>query len=228
MSNRWTLTGVVMAVVMSVACGKSAEQKQAEEAAKAVAEAAKKMEEAGKAAAASGAAAGAEGMAQGLEAMAKGLGALAGQADGKTVEPVSFKELQAAFGVLPGWEMSKPTGEKMTSPVSFSKAEVTYRKGDARITATLTDSGFNQLLLLPFMWVRNMGYEKETETGYEKSTQVAGFPGFEKWDTQRKDGEVNAFVNKRFILQLEGSNLDDPKVLHELAKATNLGKLPTN
>ncbi len=82
--------------------------------------------------------------------------------------------------------MGKPTGEKMTAPVSYSKASVTYRKGDAHIEATLVDSGFNQLLLLPYTWIQNMGYEKETEHGYEKAVKVAGHPGFEKWDSAGK------------------------------------------
>jgi hypothetical protein len=141
------------------------------------------------------------------------------------VEPVSFKELQTAFTPLAGWEMAKPTGERMTAPVSYSKAEVTYRKGESTIEANLTDSGLNPLLLLPFTWIQNMGYEKETEDGYEKAVKVAGRPGFEKWNASQKSGEVNAFIGKRFILQLEGRNIDDPKVLHALASATDLGKL---
>jgi hypothetical protein len=235
MRTSWRRVGAALAVVGALlggACGKSAEQKQAEETARAVEEAAKKMEEAGKKLEEAGkemeksGQAGAESMAKGLEAMAQGFGALAGAQNGKTVEPVSFKELQTAFGVLPGWEMGKPTGERMTAPVTFSSAKVTYRKGDAEIRATLTDSGFNQLLFIPFTMAMTAGYERETESGYEKSTSVAGFPGMEKWDSDGKAGEVSAFVNKRFILQLEGSNLEDTKVLHELAKATNLGKLP--
>ncbi len=225
MSRRWVAAMLAAAFAASAGCGKSAEEKQREEAAKAIEEAARKMEEAAQTMEKEGAK-GAEQMAQGLEAMARGLGAMAGGDGSAPVDPVSFRELQTAFAVLPGWEMTKPTGEKMTSPVSFSKAQVTYRKGDARIEATLIDSGFNQLLMMPYAWIRESGYEKETEDGYEKATTVAGFPGFEKWDGSRRDGELNALVHKRFILQLEGSNLEDPRVLHELAQATELGKLP--
>lgn len=212
---------VFLLLVAAAACGKSEQQKRAEEAAKQIEEAGKKLAEAGKQAGA-----GSAEMAKGLEELAKGMGALAGATtDGKTVTPVSFKELQTLFVDFPGWEKGKPTGEKMSSPVSFSKAEVVYRKGESRIEATLVDSAFNQLMLLPYMWIQNVGYEKETEHGYEKAVKVAGYPGFEKWNADGKDGEVNAFVDKRFILQLEGRNIDDPKLLHELAAATNLGKL---
>jgi hypothetical protein len=225
MTHKTIIAAACFALAASVACGKSAEEKKREEAAKALEQASRQMAEAGKKME-EGAAKGAEEMAKGLEGLAKGLGALAGGST-EAVEPVSFKELQTVFTEVPGWEMGKPTGEKMTSPISFSKASVVYRKGDARIEATLVDSGFNQLLLLPYAWIQNMGYEKETERGYEKAVKVAGHPGFEKWDSEGKDGEVNAFVNKRYILQLEGSNLDDTKVLHQFAQAANLGKLAT-
>ena len=222
MTRTWTCAVLTLSIASALACGR-AEQKKTEEATKAIEQAAKQMEEAGKKME-KDAANGAADMAKGLEGLARGFGALAGGST-DAVEPVSFRELQTVFPELAGWEMGKPTGEKMTSPVSFSKASVTYRKGDAQIEASLVDSGFNQLLLLPYAWISNMGYEKETESGYEKAVKVAGHPGFEKWDAAGRDAEVNAFVSKRFILQLEGSNVDDARVLHQLAEAANLGKL---
>ena len=81
-------------------------------------------------------------------------------------------------------------------------------------------------MLVPFSWVSNMGYEKETETGYEKAVKVAGFPGLEKWNTSSKDGELTLVANKRYIVELEGNDIADPKVLHQLAEAMSLGKLP--
>ena len=56
----------------------------------------------------------------------------------------------------------------------------------------IMDSGLNQLLMMPYSMFLTAGYEKETSDGYEKSTQVAGHPGWEKWDTSSKRGEVNA------------------------------------
>jgi hypothetical protein len=216
---------LLLAVLLAAsACGPSAEQQRREQAEK---DAARAVEEAGKKIAEAGRQAekGSAEMARGLEAMAKGLGALAGSGENKPVEPVSFHDLQGVFPEVSGWEKGKPTGEKMSSPVPFSKASVVYRNGDAKVEATLVDSGFNQLLLLPYMWIQHAGYEKETEHGYEKSVKVAGFPGFEKWNAEGRDGELNAFVQKRYILQLEGRNIADLKVLHQFAQAADLGKL---
>lgn len=226
MSKVWMATGLTLALVAASACGKSAEQKRQEEAAKQLEEAAKQMEKAGNEAQ-KAAEKGAEGMAAGMEALAKGLGAAAGVANGgKAVDPVSFRDLQASFADLSGWERMKPTGETMTAPFKVSTAGVRYKKGDAEIRVKVTDSAYNALMLVPFSWITNTGYEKETETGYEKATKVAGFPALEKWNTESKDGELTVIANKRYIVELEGSDIGDTKVLHQLAESMALNKLP--
>lgn len=198
----------IAALVAAGACGKSKEEKK-EEAAVKTAES------------------GAQEAVKGLEEMAKGLEAIAGGGSGeqKPVDPVSFRDMMALFPDLDGWAKAKPTGERMASPFAFSTAEAVYTKGDARLTLKTTDSGFNQMLLMPYAMFLTAGYEKETADGYEKSTKVNGQPGWEKWNGARKDGELNALVGKRFLLQIEGNQIDDTKVLHELAGKIDMGKL---
>jgi hypothetical protein len=213
--NRTWVGGLVLAIAIA-GCGKSADEKRAEETAKAVEETAKTAEKA------------AEEAAKGLEQMAKGLEAAisgTGSGDTKPVDPVSFRELQALFPEVDGWTKNKPIGERMSSPFPFSQAEVTYTKGDARLELKMVDSGFNQLLLTPYAMFLQAGYEKETADGYEKSTQVNGQPGWEKWNTEAKDGELNAVVGKRFLVTIEGDRIDDPKVLHEVAGKIDMQKL---
>lgn len=164
-------------------------------------------------------------MASGLEALGKGLEEMANSANTKPVEPVSFRELQTVFPDMGGWQKGKPTGEKMSSPVAFSQAEVKYTKGDSTIEVKIVDSGFNQMLMAPFAMFLSAGYEKETETGYEKSVKVGQYPGWEKWDSASKDGELNAVVNKRFLITIEGRQLPDTAVLHELAQRSDLARL---
>ncbi len=216
---------LAVALVTTAACGKSEEQKQADAAAQQVKEAAAKFDEMAKQAAKQGEAGSAE-MAKGLEAMAKGLAGAAGAVgtDGKPVDPVNFRDLQALFPDLPGWEKGKPTGEKMTAPIAFSQAEVRYTKGLSRIDLKIVDSGFHQLLLAPYTMFLTSGYERETENGYEKSTKVGNEPGWEKWNTVRKSGEVNAFIGKRFLVQAEGRDVEDITVLHDAIGRTNLAR----
>lgn len=207
--NRGIIAGLALSVTLA-GCG-SKEEKQAEEATR---EAATTAEQ------------GAQEAAKGLEQMAKGLEAMAGgSGDGRPVEPVSFRDLMALFPDLDGWEKTKPTGEKMTTPFPVSMAEVVYTKGDARIELKMTDSGLNQMLLMPYAMFLSAGYEKETETGYEKSTRVNGQPGWEKWDNGGGDGELNALVGKRFLVQIEGREIADTKVLHDVAGRIDMARL---
>ena len=69
------------------------------------------------------------------------------------------------------------------------------------------------------------GYSKETSEGYEKSTTIAGNPAFEKWDSEDKRGELTIIVNKRFVVEVEGSGLSSAKELHDFVGHTDLKKL---
>jgi hypothetical protein len=167
-------------------------------------------------------------MAKGLEEMAKGISALGGgDPNVKPVDPVSFRDLQTVLPEMAGWERSKPTVERMTSPVNFSQTTVRFTKGDASIEEKIVDSALNQLLVAPFAMFLTTGYEKETESGYEKSVKVGQYPGWEKWDTESKNGELNVIVNSRFIVQVEGQGLDNVKMLHTVMEQTDLKKLAT-
>lgn len=220
------LAGLVMMLAVSTACGKSEAEKQAELAA---AEVQKAAEAATKAAEKASEQAGAE-VAKGVQEFAKAMegmaGALAGKTpDGKAVEPVSFRDLQATLPVVSGWTMDKPRGERMTSPVAFSQTEARYTSGSGSIEVKIVDSAFHQLLLAPWSMFLAAGYEKESTEGYEKSVTVGGNPGFEKWDSDDKDGELNLVVAKRFLVTIEGDDIADPKVLHEFASKVDTAKL---
>lgn len=217
MNANWLAAGLIALSCMAVACGKSPEEKAADELQRSAAEMQKNAGDMQK---------GAEEMAKGFEAMARGLaGAAGGDSDVKPVDPVSFRELQTVMPTVSGWEKGSPTGEKMTSPFAFSQASITYTKGDAEIEQKIMDSGFNQLLFTPFTMFMAAGYEKETQDGYEKSVNIAGNPGWEKWDKTSRSGELNVVVGKRFLVQVEGHDLDDIKSLHTVLEQTDLGKL---
>lgn len=212
-----------LALLLTTACGKSEEEKAAERAAEETREAAEALKKAAESAEAAGATAGLQDLAKAMEGMA---GAMAGKTpDGKPIDPMSFQELQTALPEISGWERAKPTGERMTMPVPFSQTEASYSNGDARVDVKIVDSAFSQMLLAPWAMFLTVGYEKETSDGYEKSVRIDGNPGFEKWNSANQDGELNIVVGKRFLVTVEGSNVNDTKVLHEFAAKIGTGKL---
>ncbi|MEW5982668.1 MAG: hypothetical protein AB1806_09895 [Acidobacteriota bacterium] len=207
---------VVVVVLMFVLAAASCGGKQ-EEAQKAAEQAAEQAKSTGSPM--GDAAAGMQQMADAFKQMAEGGG------DAKEVEPVSFRELQTVLPDFGGWERGSPTGEKMSAPIAMSKTEVTYTKNDMDIEASVVDTGYRQMFFLPYMMMMAVGYEKESGTGYEKGTTVKGNPGFEKWDSDAKEGELAVVVNKRFFVQLRGRNINDTAVLRDFMDAVDLGKL---
>jgi hypothetical protein len=210
MRRTWSTIVCTAACVAIAACGTPPEEKKVEEVKKGADQVQKSADQ----------------MAKGLQDMAKGLQALSGaDPNQKPVDPVSFRELQTAFGDLSGWEKGKPTGERMTAPVNYSVAKITYTKGDARIEEEISDSAFNQMLLIPFSMFLTSGYEKETDEGYEKSAKVGAHPGFEKWNSRNKSGELTAIVNKRFIVQVNGHGIPESRMLQDAMASIDLNKL---
>jgi hypothetical protein len=210
-------------LTLAVACGKSAEQKAAEKAAEETREAAEALQKAAESAGASGTAEGLKEFAKAMEGMA---GAMSGSTpDGKPVDPVSFQALQTALPELSGWERSAPGGERMTAPVAFSEAETHYTRGDANVTVKIVDSAFSQMLVAPWAMFLTAGYERESSGGYEKSVNIDGNPGFERWNKDSKTGELNLVVGKRYMVTVEGNNINDPKVLHQFASKIDADKL---
>lgn len=225
MKNAVIVVGLFAVLSTAAACGKSEEEKAREEVQKAAAEAGTAIAQATEASqeASARVAGGASEMAKGLEEMAAGLQKMGEQ----QAEPVGFRDLQAFFPDFDGWTREKPTGEKVSMGIKMSRAGVRYVKGDASIEMEITDSSLNQAMIAPFAMMLASGYEKESANGFERSAKVGGQAGWEKWDGDAKDGELNAVVAKRFIVKIAGSNVDDLATLHALASRADLGRLST-
>jgi len=49
--------------------------------------------------------------------------------------------------------------------------------------------------------------DKETETGYEKTSTYQGYKSHEEYNRSSKDGEVTVLVADRFVVEVRGNNL---------------------
>ena len=221
---RRMLSVIVVAAMFAAACGKSEEQKQAEQAAEDLKKAAENVAKAAEQAGTAAAAQGTTDMAKAMQGFANALSGTG--ADGKPVEPVAFQTLQTHLPQVSGWEMDgEPEGERMTSPVPFSQVEGKYKKGDSRIDVKLVDTGFAQMLVMPWSMMLASGYSKESSSGYEKATTVGGNPAIEKWNKNSKNAELDVLVGKRFMVTIEGHDVDDVKAVQEFASSMNFGAI---
>jgi hypothetical protein len=59
----------------------------------------------------------------------------------------------------------------------------------------------------------------------ERAVKVGDYPAWERWDSNAKNGELNVLVGGRFIVQLDGVDIENTKILHELLQKFNLTKL---
>jgi hypothetical protein len=212
----------VALVLFSTACGKSEAEKQAEQAAEDIRKAAEAV------AVAAGAQPAGEDAAKGMADMTaamQGMAAALAGGDGKTVAPVTTGALEGTLPQLSGWERSTPRSERMTSPIPYAQSEAAYTKGDADIEVRVVDTAFAPAMIAPWSMMLASGFSRETGDGYEKATSVGGNPGFERWEKNAKSGELNVLLGKRFLVTIEGSDLADTKILHEIAAQMDLNRI---
>ncbi len=210
------------AVAMLAACGPSPEQVAREEAMKKLEQASKDMEAAGKRLE-SGAAKGGQDVGAAVGDMMKALGGIAGAASGAagaaSYEPIDFRKLKETLPQeLAGFDKGESSGEKNNAfGIAVSEAKQSFRTADGskNVRFEITDPGS---LAGPFalanMWM-NVEIDKETSSGYEKTSTSNGHKLHEKWDKSGKRGEVQMVVGNRFMVEVaaEGIEMSDVKSL---------------
>ena len=126
------------------------------------------------------------------------------------VDPVDFRQLK---DLLPesaaGLERTEATGEKTgTMGFTISQAEAKYQKDDANVEVQILDTGGVGGMAMMGLAAWTMAeVDKETASGYEKTTRLNGYKAFEKYDNSRQDGELNLIVGDRYIVNVKGRNV---------------------
>lgn len=148
--------------------------------------------------------------------------------DKKTVDPIDFRELKALLPeTTAGLKRTEATGEKtgaMGFTVSMAKGKFGNDDG-ASIRIEIVDTGGIAGMATMAMAAWSMAdIDKETSTGYEKTTKIEGFKAYEKYDNEGKDGEINVLVADRFVVNVHGDNVSVDQMKESL-KDINLDKL---
>ena len=214
-----------LSILLGTGC-KSDEEKAAEEAAESMAEAGKQMGEAGRKMA-EAAKSGGAGMDDAMAAMGA-MGAAMGSTDGKKVETVDFRQLKDLLPEsLPGMTRTDATGEKTGAMgMQISTAEGRYKSnGPGSMSVTMTDIGSMSGLagMANYAWSATE-YDRESGTGYEKTTTFNGHKAQEKYDRSGRFGELSVMVGGRFVVKAEGRDVDMNAIKAALGKV-DLAKL---
>jgi hypothetical protein len=166
-----------------------------------------------------------------MEQMQKALGAIAGlNAAGGAAKPlVDFREMKALLPKeLPGGMKGSLKGQKSGAMgMSVAEAEGRYEKdgSDASISIKLTDiSGMGAMGAMAHAAWATAEIDNETDDGYEKTTTINGYKGMEKYNTKNKDGELQVFVDNRFVVEVRGNNVKVEQMKAALS-AVDLKKL---
>jgi hypothetical protein len=208
---------ILSLAALTTAC-KSPEQKAAEEMAKNLEQANKQMAEAAK-----------NGGANLGDAMAAMGAAVGGAANaGKKVETVDYKELKALLPEsLPGMKRTDATGEKSSAMgMQVSNAEGRYSAdngGSMRVKITDIGSMTGLAGMAMYAWA-TVSVDRESDTGYEKTSTIGGYKSHEKYDKSSKSGELSVLVGDRFVVEVDGSDVDMDAIKSAIGKV-DLGKL---
>jgi len=132
--------------------------------------------------------------------------------EGQKYEVVDFRDLKALLPESLGdLKRANAEGEKSGAMgFTISKAEADYNNEDysqsmdIEITDLAGASGFAGLAAWGWAMV---DIDKETETGYEKTTKYKGHKAYEKYDNEYQNGSIEVLVSGRFMVSVSGNNV---------------------
>jgi len=129
---------------------------------------------------------------------------------GNKVKPVDFHALKAMLpDSLPGMKRDDASGETNEAlGISAAKATAHYSDGNGKdVSVEITDMGsLSGLASLATKFDPNQ--EKETDTGYERTTHVNGQLVHEQYDNRYKNGQVDIIAGNRFSVTVHGNGVD--------------------
>jgi hypothetical protein len=108
----------------------------------------------------------------------------------------------------------------------FSQAEARYENEEGKnVRLKIMDMGSMgaAAAMASAAWAMQE-FERETESGYERSTKLGEHRGMEEYDRESRNGTFKIIVAGRFEVELNGNEVDDGE-LRRAAGELDLGKL---
>ncbi|NUN99502.1 MAG: hypothetical protein HUU01_02680 [Saprospiraceae bacterium] len=195
MKNKLFILSVIFLAGAMVNCSgsKTPEEKAAEEAAETLE---KSMEEA------SG------DMEKAAQEMAKAMEGLAG---GEKMPVIDHKKLK---NLLPETLMGMKRTEFESESVSaagfqISNAKAAYEKDGGKIRINIADTGGVGMAMMGMAAWATISIDKETQDGYERTSEIDGHKSFERYERTGKNGEISVLVAKRYIVTVNADNVEE-------------------
>ena len=129
---------------------------------------------------------------------------------GKDVQPVDFRKLKEMLPEnLSGMKRVETTGQSGEAmDIKGSSATARYTDG-AGASMNLEISDMGSLAGLAGLASRfDPAMEKETETGFERTSKVNGQIVHERYDRRAKNGEISIILAERFNVAVRGNGVD--------------------
>ncbi|MEK6706731.1 MAG: hypothetical protein AABZ06_13180 [Bdellovibrionota bacterium] len=136
--------------------------------------------------------------------------ALAEANQGKDIKPVEMETLKSMLPAdLAGMKRTNASAQhNQMMGFDMAQAEAEYQAEDSNIRITIVDYGnLSGSMKMGMAGWTMMQYNRETDTGYEKTITYKGYKGMEKYDKEAKSGSVQLFVKDRFMLTVEGNQI---------------------
>lgn len=139
---------------------------------------------------------------------------------------VDFRELKALLPAeLPGFKRTSASGEKsgaMGMTISF--AEGRYEAGEGAIGIKMSDYGGTGFATMMAAGWSMQEIDRETETGFERTTTIGGHKAKEQFDTASQDGSTEILVAGRFLVEVTGNGVT-AEALKAAVEKIDLAKL---
>ncbi len=158
------------------------------------------------------------------EALSKAMKELNGGEDAKEV--VDFRKLKELLPEsVAGMDRASHDGKKVGAMgMKFSTAQAQYKKGDEVLAVSIIDfAGVSYFLASSAAWA-TMEIDEESDKGYKRTTTIDGYKAFEEYNKQDRKGQVSIIAEGRYIVSIEGRNVDD-SVLKAALDAVDVGGL---
>lgn len=147
----------------------------------------------------------------GMEDFMKAMGTMLSGATNSASAVVDFRELKALLPAeLPGMKRTKASGEKSaTMGMTVAFAEGTYEAEDnGYVELKISDmGGMGGLMAFAQAGWAMTEIDRETDTGFERTTTYNGSKAQEEYDNTGKSGSIKIMVGKRFMVEITGNQV---------------------